>query len=139
MSSYPSPGHQPKTEKQLGRLVSRYGEASGLGVQRIRQRISTMAFIGALERVQEEDSPARFLIKGGMACELRFQDKARATSDVDAIFRGSLDELLADLGAAFATPYSGFSFNYAQPTQQRAAQGTSVAAAQDLLAAEGRP
>jgi hypothetical protein len=30
-----------------------------------------MAFLGALERVREEDSLARFLIKGGMACELR--------------------------------------------------------------------
>lgn len=119
MSGYRSPRHQPRTEKQLGRLVSRYAEASGLGVRRIRQRISAMAFIGALERVQEEDSPARFLIKGGMACELRFQDKARATRDVDALFRGSLDELLADLDAAFATPYSGFSFNYAQPEAVR--------------------
>jgi hypothetical protein len=119
MSGYSSPQRQPRTEKQLGRLVSRYSEASGLGVRRIRQRISAMAFLGALDRVREEDSPARFLIKGGMACELRFQDKARATRDVDAIFRGSLDELLADLDAAFATPYSGFSFNYAQPEAVR--------------------
>jgi len=74
-----------------------------------------MAFLGALERVREEDSPARFLIKGGMACELRFQGRARATRDLDAIFRGSLDELLADLDAAFAESYSGFSFSYSEP------------------------
>jgi hypothetical protein len=74
-----------------------------------------MAFLGALERVREEDSPSRFLIKGGMACELRFQGKARATRDLDAIFRGSLDELLADLDAAFAESYSGFSFSYSEP------------------------
>jgi hypothetical protein len=113
------PRRQPKTEKQLGRLVSRYAEASGLGVRRVRQRVSAMAFLGALERVGEEDSPTRFLIKGGIACELRFQDKARATRDLDALFHGSLDELLADMDAAFATPYSGFSFNYTQPEAVR--------------------
>lgn len=115
MSVHRPPKSQPKTEKQLSRLVSQYAEATGLGVRRVRQRISAMAFVGALERVREEDSPARFLLKGGMACELRFQDKARTTRDLDALFHGSLEELLANLDAAFATPYSGFSFNYAEP------------------------
>ncbi len=109
------PRSQPKSEKQLGRLVSQYAEASGLGVRRVRQRISAMAFIGALERVREKDSPARFLIKGGMACELRFQDRARTTRDLDALFHGSLEELLADLDTAFVMPYSGFSFTHTQP------------------------
>jgi Nucleotidyl transferase AbiEii toxin, Type IV TA system len=115
----PAPKSRPKTEKHLGRLVSQYAEASGLGVRRVRQRVSAMALLGALERVGEDDSPARFLIKGGIACELRFQDQARATRDLDAIFRGSLGELLADLDAAFATPYSGFSLSYTQPEQIR--------------------
>lgn len=115
MSEYRPPKGRPKTEKHLGQLVSQYAEASGLGVRRVRQRISAMAFVGALDRVREEDSPARFLIKGGIACELRFQGKARATRDLDAIFHGSLDELLADLEAAFAETYSGFSFSHSEP------------------------
>ena len=115
MNAYRPPKGQPKTEKHLGLLVSQYAEASGLGVRRVRQRVSAMVFVGALERVREEDSAARFLIKGGMACELRFQGKARATQDLDAVFHGSLDDLLDDLDAAFAEPYSGFSFSYAEP------------------------
>jgi hypothetical protein len=115
VSEYRPPKGQPKTEKHLGQLVSRYAEASGLGVRRVRQRISAMAFVGALERVRQEDSRARFLIKGGMACELRFPGKARATRDLDAVFHGKLDDLLADLDAAFSETYSGFSFTYLQP------------------------
>jgi Nucleotidyl transferase AbiEii toxin, Type IV TA system len=119
MSIEPPSRSQPKTEKHLGRLVSNYAETSGLGVRRVRQRVSAMAFLGALERVREEDSPARFLIKGGIACELRFQDQARATRDLDGLFRGSLEyedpAALADLDKAFATPYSGFSFSYTPP------------------------
>lgn len=82
--SYRPPRGQPKTEKHLGQLVARYAEAEGLALRRVRLRISAMAFVGALARVREEDSPERFLIKGGMACELRFQEKARATRDLDA-------------------------------------------------------
>jgi hypothetical protein len=119
MSTQPPPKSQPKTEKQLARLVSQYAETSGLGVRRVRQRISAMAFLGALERVGEEDSSSRFLIKGGIACELRFQDQARATRDLDALFQGSLDDLLADLDTAFATPHSGFSFSYTPPEPVR--------------------
>lgn len=115
MRAEPRSKNQPKTEKQLGRLVSSYAEASGLGVRRVRQRVSAMAFLGALERVREEDSPGRFLIKGGIACELRFQNQARATRDLDALFRGSLDELLIDFDTVFALPYSGFSFSYTPP------------------------
>jgi hypothetical protein len=58
MSAGPPSKSQPKTEKQLGRLVSNYAEASGLGVRRVRQRVSSMAFLGALERVREEDTPS---------------------------------------------------------------------------------
>lgn len=115
-SRQPVPKRRPKTEKHLGRLVSQYAEAHGLGVRRVRQRVAAMALLGALERVHEDDSPARFLLKGGIACELRFRNQARATRDLDAIFHGSLEELLTELGAAFATPYSGFSFSYTQPT-----------------------
>jgi hypothetical protein len=119
MSAGPPSRNQPKTEKHLGRLVSNYAETNGLGVRRVRQRVSAMAFLGTLERVREEDSPGRFLIKGGIACELRFQNQARATRDLDALFHGSLDELLADLDTAFATPYSGFSFSYTPPEAVR--------------------
>ena len=113
--NYQPPKGQPKTEKHLGQLVAQYAEVEGLAFRRVRVRVSAMAFVGALERVREEDSPDRFLIKGGMACELRFQDMARATRDLDVTFHGSIDELVQDLDVAFAEPYSGFSFTHSEP------------------------
>ena len=74
-----------------------------------------MAFIGALERAREEDSRARFLIKGGMACELRFPGRRERPAISTPLFHGELDDLLADLDAAFAETYSGFSFTYSPP------------------------
>lgn len=115
MSSYRPPKGTPKTELHLGQLVRAYADTSGLAPGRVRQRISAMALLGALERAREVDSPTRFLLKGGMACELRFPGKARTTKDLDVIFHGSLDQLLADLDTAFAEPYSGFAFRYSEP------------------------
>jgi hypothetical protein len=106
---------RPKTEKHLGQLAQQYANANELDLRRIRQRMSAMMFVAALDRVGEEDTPSRFVIKGGLAIELRFQARARMTRDMDAVFTGDLDALLADLDEAFDEPYSGFTFTYTKP------------------------
>jgi hypothetical protein len=47
--SYRPPKGQPKTARHLGQLVAQYAEAAGVGVRRVRLRVSAMAFVGALE------------------------------------------------------------------------------------------
>lgn len=118
MTEFNPPKKRPGNVKHLRRLVQSYaGQATA--IRRVQQTISTMAFVGALTRVREEDTAVRFLIKGGMALELRMPGKARATKDLDAIFHGSLDELLTDLDEAFKESYSGFSFRYTDPVEIR--------------------
>jgi hypothetical protein len=119
MSKSNTPKVRPKTEKRLGQLAAIYADAEELDLRRVRQRLSAMMFVGALERVREEDTSARFLIKGGLAIELRFQDRARTTRDLDAVFAGSIDDLLTDFDEAFAEPFSGFTFTYTQPEKIR--------------------
>lgn len=119
MSRPNAPKSRPKTEKRLGQLAAIYADAEALDLRRVRQRLSAMMFVGALERVREEDTPARFIIKGGLAIELRFQGRARTTRDLDAVFAGSIDDLLADFDEAFAEPFSGFAFTYTQPEKIR--------------------
>jgi hypothetical protein len=52
--------------------------------------------------------------------ELRLGIEARPTNDVDAVFRGKLQDLSDALDAAFATPYAGFEFRRADdPTYIR--------------------
>jgi hypothetical protein len=119
VTGFKPPKKRPGNVEHLRLLVQSYA-GQDTAIRRVQLLISTMAFVGALARVGEEDTPARFLIKGGMALELRMPGKARATKDVDAIFHGSLDELLADLDEAFKEPYSGFSFRYTDPVEIRA-------------------
>lgn len=67
-----------------------------------------MVLLGALDRIRESDPV--FLLKGGVAIELRLRSQARATKDVDLVFFGDPEELGRDLDRALAEPYSEFSF-----------------------------
>lgn len=81
----------------------------GIAADRLRRWVSTMVVLGALER--DGDDGHRFLLKGGVAIELRLRLRARATKDVDIIVvcdnDADLVEVLAD---ALDEPHLGFGF-----------------------------
>jgi hypothetical protein len=91
-------------------MVNAYARDTDIPQARLRQRISSLVLIGALQRVQDPKAGPRFLIKGGVAMELRLGMGARATDDFDVVFRGPMTELLKSLDEAFAEPYAGFQF-----------------------------
>ena len=76
-----------------------------------------MALLGALERAAPAHAPPRFLLKGGVAIELRVRTAARATKDVDVVFGGEADELLDALDTAFAAPYCELAFRRGAPAE----------------------
>lgn len=96
-------------KSHLERLIGRYGRQEQLAVGRVRRWVSTMVLLGAFERVQSGDGP-RFVLKGGAAIELRLRAGARATQDVDVIFRGPTEELIDALDEALTVAYHDFSF-----------------------------
>jgi hypothetical protein len=58
----------------------------------------------ALERARDETGAPLFLIKGGVMIELRLGLRARATRDLDAVFRAEFHSWLDQLdGANFST------------------------------------
>lgn len=59
--------------------------------------------------MRDGDGP-RFLVKGGISIEIRLGLAARATKDIDVVFRGNPDQLRDALDEAFAMPYAGFDF-----------------------------
>jgi hypothetical protein len=74
---------------------------------RLRRRVGMIAIAAMIEQLNQPE--LRFVFKGGAAFEFRFGAKARSSSDIDAIFRGNLDEAVALLSAAIETGWSGFS------------------------------
>ena len=69
-----------------------------------------MIMAGVLERATNADSPL-FIVKGGVALELRLRDRARATKDIDIVLRDTIADLSDSLEEALTRePYQGFSF-----------------------------
>jgi Nucleotidyl transferase AbiEii toxin, Type IV TA system len=109
--SYQPPKRTPGDRSHLERLVQALSVEQGIAADRLRRWVSTMVLLGALERVG--DDAHRFLLKGGVAMELRLRLRlrARATKDIDIIVMpdGDADivELLQD---ALEEPYLDFAF-----------------------------
>jgi hypothetical protein len=75
---------------------------------RLQRWLNTMIVTAVLDRVRDEDGESVFLLKGGVAMELRLQLRARATGDYDAAFRARTGEVIDRLDEALAHPWSGF-------------------------------
>ena len=83
------------------RLLARSRE-TGVSLERLRRRV---VFERVLARLQAAE-PGAWVVKGGMALEVRLQDKARLTKDLDLGMRdivASGAELHERLIAALAT------------------------------------
>jgi hypothetical protein len=61
-----------------------------------------------LDRVRDEDGEPIFLLKGGVAMELRLQLRARVTRDYDSAFRARAEELFDHLDEALAQEWNNF-------------------------------
>jgi hypothetical protein len=106
---------QRPVKSHLEQLIGLHSRESGVAADRVRRWVSTMALLGALERAAPDKASPLFLLKGGVAIELRVRTGARATKDVDVVFGGEPAELLDALDAAFAEPYCDFAFRRGEP------------------------
>ncbi len=99
----------PGDRSHLERLVQALSVEQGIAADRLRRWVSTMVLLGALERVGDDEH--RFLLKGGVAMELRLRLRARATKDVDIIVICDADADIVDLlQDALEEPYLDFAF-----------------------------
>ena len=110
MTDYRPPKRTPSQVNHLERLLQSYSRATGVAPNRLRRWMTMMVMIGALDRVPADPDQPLFLVKGGVAMELRLRQGARATRDLDMVFLGDPDQLVAALDTALAEPYSLFSF-----------------------------
>lgn len=102
-------GRAPGDRSHLERLVQALSVEQGIAADRLRRWVSTMVLIGALER--GGDDGHFFLLKGGVAIELRLRLRARATKDVDIIAVCDNDtDIVEALQDALEEPHLDFSF-----------------------------
>lgn len=112
----------PKTAGTLVQAVNRCGEELGVGPDWVRRWTAFTVVGDALARCAAEGKPV-FELKGGAAIELRLgrpvppggdtsdqPGRARATRDLDAVFRGEIERLEDAVRDALTEPTEHFSF-----------------------------
>jgi hypothetical protein len=91
----------------LERWLTDWAAEQSMTAGRLRRRVGMIAIAAMIDDLNRPEP--RFIFKGGAAFEFRFGEKARTSSDIDAIFRGNLDDAIVLLKAAIETGWSGFS------------------------------
>src|SRR6266852_5251178 len=104
------PTGPPPSAGVLARYAQAYARELGVAEGRVRAWVAYMIMAGALERSTGAAGP-RFIVKGGVALELRLRNRARATKDIDVVLRDAEAGLADTLEQAVTgDAYQGFSF-----------------------------
>ena len=99
----------PQSVGQLEKLVRNFVRERGLAEKRVRDWVSYMALGGVLERASGGEPPD-FTVRGGVAMELRFSGRSRATKDLDLSYLGREGDAVGALDEAIRVGYGSFAF-----------------------------
>jgi hypothetical protein len=100
---------RPRGAKEFQRLVQRHAADVGQPPQRVMHLIRVGVVCAMLDGVRHDDGGHLFIVKGGTAMQLRLGIRARATTDLDVVFRGRLEAWLARFDEATADQtWNGF-------------------------------
>ena len=100
----------PQSKGELAKRVLTYARRQHLAEGRVRRWISHMVLCGAwIDRLPPASRPD-FLIKGGVALELRLGSRARATRDLDVTLARGDGPLIDAVESALQHEFEGFTF-----------------------------
>jgi hypothetical protein len=105
----------PGNVSHLQRLIGDHAADRGMPPARLQRWLNAMIVTAVLDRVRDEDGEPIFLLKGGLALELRLRLRARATGDYDAAFRARAEEVIDRLDDALAVPWNSFNLTRDAP------------------------
>ncbi len=94
--------------KELQRRITTLAKNRGIPETRLYQRIATEVLFNILELAHGDALIDRYAVKGGMALEVRFGMRARASRDVDVSIPVPFDAIRAVLDRIFTLRFSDF-------------------------------
>jgi len=100
----------PKRRERLEKRLARVAREQGIDQERLRRWASFLALCGVLERAMHERVLDSYYLKGGVAMELRFAQRARATKDLDLGIEGSRTNRLQTLSNVLRLGFDQFTF-----------------------------
>lgn len=102
------PHEPPKTTGALNQFLNIAATKTGQNAERLSWLSASVIVMAVLQRARGADGEALFLIKGGAYLEHRLSVGARATKDVDTLFRGAVTGFMGALDHAIAEPWGPF-------------------------------
>jgi len=81
---------------------------TGVRERRVGWMLASTVVIAALQRALGLDGRPLFLAKGGVYLEMQLGVGARATQDIDTLFRGTVDEFMTTLADVMSVPWGPF-------------------------------
>ncbi len=98
----------PANRVALERWINQKAQDDGIAANRLRRAVSFMVLSAVLARFIDEEGAPLFLLKGGVAMELRLGMRARASKDYDTAFRDELARLGEVIGEASVHVHGDF-------------------------------
>jgi hypothetical protein len=110
---------RPRGSKEFQRLLQRHAAEIGQLPQRVMHLVRVGVVCAMLDDVRHDDGGRLFIVKGGTAMQLRLGIQARATTDLDVVFAGRVEDWLERFDAATADrEWNGFTVSRkSEPTQ----------------------
>lgn len=112
----------PGDRSHLQRLINQWArevEEAAVSFGRLQRLVGVSVVAAMLDGLRDEDGVEQLAFKGGSALELRFGLTARASGDLDAAFRGALDDAFERIGEALRSPWHGFTGAIGDPEENR--------------------
>jgi len=93
----PDRGKEPTTRRSLDKWIQNAQHQTGIAAGRLGWLVASSVVTAALQRVVDVDGLPRLLLKGGAYLEVRLGLQARATKDLDGLFRGDFSDFMGVL------------------------------------------
>jgi Nucleotidyl transferase AbiEii toxin, Type IV TA system len=101
-SGLPDRNKPPTSRRHLDQWVQQAQPKTGIAAGRLGWLVASSVVIAALQQARSGDGHPRFLLKGGAYLEVRLGLRARATKDIDTMFRGDFSEFASVLDEALS-------------------------------------
>jgi hypothetical protein len=96
-NALPDRGKPPTSKRHLDSWIQQAQPKTGVAAGRLGWLVASSVVIAALQRARADDGHPRFLLKGGAYLEVSLGLRARATKDIDTLFRGDFTQFLDTL------------------------------------------
>jgi len=117
ISRLPARGKEPTSRTVLLNWLQKAARDTEVAPRRLNTLVANSIVLSALSRAVDDQNRPQFLLKGGTQLELRLGLAARASSDLDTLFRGQFDQVLTTLDAALRDGWGPLTFQRTAPQE----------------------